>query len=600
MMSFDIKPEHRFLWSVVRPYRLGVFLFLAGSLLASGFDGISIGLLIPLLQFIQGIPVGGESSRLLQGISRALDYFPRHQLLVSLGFVAAAVVIKNLFLGLAFMQGVILSNRVTAALRIEAMKRIMWVDIDFHHQSKSGEILDKIIQHTQWLKDLMMSIIQFTVFCCMFVVLLALLLFLSWSLFIMVMIFGSIAMLIISRYLKKLPKLGSRSSLTSRRMTQAIQENLSAVYLIKTLGREQQQLKTVSRHIEDYMHADNHLAIRSYWVQPINEILGVSVICAMFTGATYILPQSYQLELPRLLPFLYVLIRMVQTLKILNDSWGVIKSREPYLKQVHDLLREDNKPHLPDGSEYYPGLTKEIQFEGVFFAYDISQRLLDDISFTIPAGGMTAIVGRSGSGKSTITNLLLRLYDPTKGRVLIDGRPLTCFQTASYRARVGVVSQDTFLFNASVKHNISFGVDGEIPKEEVIKAAEKAGIHDLIVSLPEGYETLLGDRGVKLSGGERQRIAIARIFLRKPEILIMDEATSSLDAITEQQIHDTLWRLGDSLTTIIIAHRPSTVQNVDQVIVLKDGAVVEIGNPVELLENKQEYYSLMRSKEDVE
>jgi subfamily B ATP-binding cassette protein MsbA len=437
-----------------------------------------------------------------------------------------------------------------------------------------------------------MSSIQFVVFASMFAVLLVVLFVLSWPLTLLVLALGSLAMWMMSRYLMLLPRLGERTSQAAQEMTHAIQENLGAVYLIQSQNRVNAQIAAVSEKIDAYRRADNRLAVRTYWVQPLNEILGVLVI-GLLIVATLLLPSRYQLQLPRLLPFLYVLIRMVQTLKILNDSRAIITARRPYLRQVDDLLKEDNKPFLTDGEELFPGLSRKIVFDRVWFNYPLCQSVLKGISFLIPAGKTTAIVGRSGSGKSTLTNLLLRFYDPSQGRILVDGRSLTAFRRDSYRQRIGVVSQETFLFNASVKVNIAFGMEEEASDDQIIEAAKRAGAHDFICELPAGYETPLGDRGVKLSGGERQRIAIARAILKTPEILILDEATSSLDTIIEQQIHDTVLSLGPDCTTLIIAHRSSTVQHADRVIVLKDGTVVESGAPEELLRLNGEFAALM-------
>ena len=200
------------------------------------------------------------------------------------------------------------------------------------------------------------------------------------------------------------------------------------------------------------------------------------------------------------------------------------------------------------------------------------------------------LFGESGAGKSTIANLLLRLYDPQQGAILLDGEPLPSFHLASYHRRIGVVSQETFLFNETVKFNIAFSAEGTPSDEQVIAAAQKAGAHEFIIELPDGYNTFVGDRGVKLSGGQRQRLAIARAILCGPQILILDEATSALDTHTEHRIHEAIVELSQGRTVIIIAHRLSTIKNADQIIVLKHGQVVEAGRVEQLLKRRGEYY----------
>jgi subfamily B ATP-binding cassette protein MsbA len=212
------------------------------------------------------------------------------------------------------------------------------------------------------------------------------------------------------------------------------------------------------------------------------------------------------------------------------------------------------------------------------------------------ANGGVLLTGKGGAGKSTIVNLLLRFYDPQHGAILLDGEPLPSFKLESYHRKIGVVSQDTFLFNNTVKFNIAFSAIATPSDEQIIAAAKKAGAHEFIMELPNGYDTFVGDRGVKLSGGQRQRISIARAILRDPEILILDEATSALDAKTERRIYQAILELSQGRTVIIIAHRLSTIKNADQIIVLKNGQVAEIGGREELLERGGEYYQLAQAQ----
>jgi ABC-type multidrug transport system fused ATPase/permease subunit len=269
----------------------------------------------------------------------------------------------------------------------------------------------------------------------------------------------------------------------------------------------------------------------------------------------------------------------------------------PYVDYVYELLRVDDKPFIADGRQIFSGLQREIEFRGVTFVYHGAPKIvLRGVSFSIPAGKTTAIIGESGAGKSTIANLLLRFYDPQHGAILLDGEPLPDFKLESYHRKIGVVSQDTFLFSNTVKFNIAFSAIATPADEQIIAAAKKAGAHEFIMELPNGYDTFVGDRGVKLSGGQRQRISIARAILRDPEILILDEATSALDAKTERRIHQAILELSQGRTVIIIAHRLSTIKNADQIIVLKNGQVAEIGDRDELLERGGEYYQLAQAQ----
>jgi ABC-type multidrug transport system fused ATPase/permease subunit len=305
---------------------------------------------------------------------------------------------------------------------------------------------------------------------------------------------------------------------------------------------------------------------------------------------------DYRLVLTQMLPFVYILARMIPVIKQINQARGIIVGRLPALDAVYELIRLDNKPVLRDGDKQYTGLKSGIRFESVTFSYNGGEKAaLTDAGFFIPKGKTTAIVGKSGAGKSTIINLLLRFYDPQKGHIHIDDEPLRNMAVESYRRNIGIVSQDTFIFNDTVRSNIAFGLIGEPSDEVITDAAKRAGADEFISELPQGYDTILGERGIRLSGGQRQRISIARAILKNPEILILDEATSSLDTRTEELIHRAITELSRNRTVIIIAHRLSTIKNADQLIVLKDGRVSETGSETELMERRGEYYELATS-----
>ncbi len=259
-----------------------------------------------------------------------------------------------------------------------------------------------------------------------------------------------------------------------------------------------------------------------------------------------------------------------------RDAWVNVERLFGLLQEKPEIVDLPGQADLPAG----PGA---ITFENVSFAYEPARPLLQDVTLHIPAGKTVAVVGSSGSGKSTLARLLLRFYDPTVGRVLIDGKDIRDVTTQSVRHLIGIVPQDTVLFNDTIAYNIGYGRNGA-GRAEIVEAAKAAHVHDFIESLPDGYDTLVGERGVKMSGGERQRIAIARIVLKAPPILVLDEATSALDARSERSIQEELERLGEQRTVLVIAHRLSTVVSADEIIVLERGRVTERGTHDELLE----------------
>ena len=276
------------------------------------------------------------------------------------------------------------------------------------------------------------------------------------------------------------------------------------------------------------------------------------------------------------------LLQLYQPLGVFGWVYREIKQALVDMEKMFDLLRAEREVRDPDGAPPLATEGGEVRFEGVGFGYDARRPILKDVSFTVPAGRTVAIVGPSGAGKSTISRLLFRFYDVNSGRILIDGQDLRSVQQKSVRAAIGIVPQDTVLFNDTIRYNIAYGRP-EASEAEVREAARLARIDEFIAALPDGYDTMVGERGLKLSGGEKQRVAIARTILKNPTILLFDEATSALDSRTEQEIQANLRDLSRGRTTLVIAHRLSTVVDADEIVVLDHGRIVERGSHADLL-----------------
>ncbi|MGA9382747.1 MAG: heterocyst formation ABC transporter subunit HepA [Phormidium sp.] len=320
-------------------------------------------------------------------------------------------------------------------------------------------------------------------------------------------------------------------------------------------------------------------------VEPLAEggATGILVGILLLAFATLI-PQG-QLNPAVLLTFLFVLFRLMPIVRQMNGSRAQISSFQGPLSSIKELLKTDNKPYLIDGTVQFNELKRAIEFVSVDFGYDQNNLVLQNITLTIKKGTTTALIGASGAGKSTLADLIPRFYDPTAGQILIDGIDLRELEINSLRRKLAVVSQDTFIFNTSVRNNIAYGTENAEEKA-IWEVAKLANAWEFIGELPEGFDTQLGDRGVRLSGGQRQRIAIARALLRDPEILILDEATSALDSVSERLIQESLEKLSQGRTVIAIAHRLSTIVRADKVVVLEAGKIVEQGKYNELLEQR--------------
>jgi ABC-type multidrug transport system fused ATPase/permease subunit len=374
-------------------------------------------------------------------------------------------------------------------------------------------------------------------------------------------------------------------SRASGQFTSTAMEFLSGIRTVQAFATQDFERRRFYEASDNIVKTNTKSTMAWALVKPLAEGLATTVLIAMIIVAFTVFVSNGTLQVASLLTFFFVLFRLVPNLQDVNNVLAQLSTLHGSADSIKELLKTDNKPYFQNGKSDFLDLKRAIELVSVDFGYEPNHLILENITLTIERGKMTALVGASGAGKTTLADLIPRFYDPTNGQVLIDGVDLREFDINSLRRKMAVVSQDTFIFNTSIRKNIAYGTEGA-SEDEILEVARLANALEFIQEMPEGLESPLGDRGVRLSGGQRQRIAIARALLRNPEILILDEATSALDSVSERLIQESLEKLSIGRTVIAIAHRLSTIASADKVVVLEQGRIVEQGKYQELLERR--------------
>jgi len=405
----------------------------------------------------------------------------------------------------------------------------------------------------------------------------------SWQLSLIAIMLFTLMAVGLSTLNKRVRERSFEISTANGRFTTTAIEFISGIRTIQSFATQDFERKRYYKASEDFVGASVRIIRLWAMVKPLAEGIATTILIGMILVAFTGVLTNGPLKVASLLTFLFILVRLVPIIQDVNGTRAVLSSLHGSAENIKELLRTDNKTYFQNGTTEFAGLKNSIEFVDVEFGYDPKDLVLKNITLSIERGKMTALVGASGAGKTTLADLIPRFYDPTQGKVLIDGIDLRQFEINSLRRQLAIVSQDTFIFNTSVQNNIVYGKEGAT-EQEIQAAARQANALEFIQEMPEGFETQLGDRGVRLSGGQRQRIAIARALLRNPEILILDEATSALDSVSERLIQESLEKLSVDRTVIAIAHRLSTIAKADKVVVLEQGRIVEQGNYQELLE----------------
>ena len=498
-------------------------------------------------------------------------------------------ILKNLTKYLGNNVNVRLGEGISKSIRDQLFRKMMSLSMDYFNRSKVGDNISFITNSVATMNGAV-SPIFLTVFRQPIEIALFLAVLFSYSPFLTMIAFSTSigSLLIIKLSTKAIKMYASRMLFSMHALTSLIQEMISGIRLVKTTASEDKATHQFEQETQRYVKASVKNQKLVDLVPVLNEILAISALCAvLYVGGN----QVYDKELKpqELMTFLFALFSIMSPIAQLTNTPAVIQKGIVAAESVFDII--DQQPTVKNGNNSIHTFTSSITVDNLHFSYDGNHEVLHNIHLNIDKGKTIALVGQSGSGKSTMSDLIVRLYDPNKGSICIDGINIKEFSLEEYRQLFGIVSQDSFLFNDTIAENICFGKN-IISEDEMIYAAKMANAHDFIISLPMGYQTKIGDRGVLLSGGQKQRLAIARALVRKPQILIFDEATSALDAESEHLVQEAIHNLLHGRTALIIAHRLSTIIDADCIYVFDNGSIAESGTHKELIEKGGIYFRL--------
>jgi len=493
--------------------------------------------------------------------------------------ILIVVVAKNLFL---YSQGFFMAfvqQSVMRRFRDDLFAKYQRLSVDYFHRRRTGQIISRVTNDVVVLNDsLDVGFNRLVTDSLEMVLFFSFLIILSWKLTLLAMVILPVVFCFIWYIGKKLRKYSERSQKRMADVNSVLEETINNIRIVKAFSMEQFESKKFFRSTYNYFRALLRMTRIRHLASPINDTLATvaGIIILLFAGSR-IISGGGDLDAGDFMTYILAMFSMIKPAKSLSRIHIKLQEGMAAAERIFEVM--DTKEKIKDSPQARPisQFTDEIVYNDVTFSYNEYETVLRNISFDVKKGEVVAVVGPSGAGKSTLFDLLPRFYDPQKGKILIDGQDIRSLKLSSLRGLMGIVTQETYLFNDTIRNNIAYGLDG-IPDVSVVAASRMANADEFINQFEERYDTLVGNRGVRLSGGQRQRLAIARALLKNPQILIFDEATSALDTESEILVQEAIDRLMQNRTTLVIAHRLSTIKNADRILVLDEGRIIESGS----------------------
>jgi len=588
--------------STLKPYWRRLVLAVALMVFVAVFSGFSIGMMLPFVNVIFGgsdmlgltedavqaggavTPVDSVQESVRQYI---LSFYVTDSPVDSLVRICLTVLVlyfmKAMFTYFLSVTLIWLEQRVVRDVRNALYAHLHRLSLSYFHANRTGQTISRITNDVSLLRlTISTGFLSFLRDLMITLAYAGIVFWISWRLALVAFVVMLPIAYFVGRLSRRLRKYSTRAQEKAADYTSVLQETVSGIRVVKAFGMERFEKKKFRRDTDGFFNAVMKQQRAAVLAPPMTEFLGaLGALAVLWYGGMQVL-EGNLLTPDWFLIFLGAMLSIMHPAKSLVSANSVIQEGLAAGKRIFSLL--DTEPEIADspGAVEVDGIHEYVRFVDVSFAYDGDDFVLKDVNLTVKKGQIVALVGPSGAGKSTLVDLVARFYDPVEGRVELDGVDIRRIRIDSLRSLMGIVTQETILFNDSVFNNIAYGLE-DIAHERVIEAARAANAHDFVEGLADGYGTVIGDRGVRLSGGERQRIAIARALLKDPQIFIFDEATSSLDSESERLVQEAIQRLMTTRTTFVIAHRLSTVSNADLIVVIDNGRVVETGDHENLL-----------------
>ncbi len=595
------------LFSQIKHYKRNVILSIIANILTAVFTVISIPLVIPFFQILFNL----EPANLSQpGLDAGLDERIKYEfssiianndrqtaLLIMCIIIVAAFFLKNLFRYLALFFMAPVRNGIVRDLRDKLFSKFLYLPLSFYSEEKKGDLMARMTADVQEIEWSILNVIE-VIFKAPLIIIgsVCIMLYMSLKLTLFVFVLMLFTIFIIGTISKALKKNSMKAQKRLANINSITDETISGLRIVKGFNAQEYQKEKFSIENEAYKNVLTRLLWRRDVSSPLSEFLGISVVAVLLWYGSNLVFQN-QLGPETFFAFVFAFYQVIEPTKSFSNAFYNIQKGLAALSRVDEIIDTPDGIIQSQKQQEEARFNQSIHFENISFQYDDNTPVLRNINLEILKGDFVALVGASGGGKSTLVDLLPRFIGAYEGTIKLDGTNIESFKLSSLRSLFGIVSQDSVLFNDTVYNNILFGRKSHT-EEDIIKAAKIANAHDFISELPNGYQTNIGDRGVKLSGGQRQRLNISRAVLSNPPILILDEATSALDTESEKQVQMALENVMKSRTAIVIAHRLSTIQKANKIIVMNDGEIVEQGTHQTLLQ-KGAYYSKLVKMQNV-